>query len=244
MLPAQLAAWLVEATPRGVRAALDAVALHMAPSDISYFKQVMRRLADADFGYATLADLPVEIVCMIAGYLSLDDIRECQIVSKRWRALFTSGPVVFGVCAENFPGVMELNPNHDPMYTLTRSIREYARPLPGDSRFKKFASVVWPLDHLNSLPEEGDIIAGSARWLTGHTHHRRYTNPIYNDGMIALFPNQSRSFLVDNLHTGKRGKYWLPVDPRTGNDHGRLWAVSRKLVVAEMVRGGEPLRQL
>lgn len=57
--------------------------------------------------FASLGDLPVEVLREVAAYVSLSDVLNARAVSREWRTVWTDSDVLRGVCHRYFPGAWQ-----------------------------------------------------------------------------------------------------------------------------------------
>jgi hypothetical protein len=186
---------------------------NLSPWDLLYLRRKFRQDLFIH-GLAGIADLPSEIIVLIASHLPLLSIIRCQGVSHAWRGQWTSQDVVRDICRRHFPGV---NPPRkedggiggDWYETFLRESQKQLR-----RRFRKHPrtfvrwnanvnSDIIPLEPspMSQLRLQADNV--------GNLVDMGYLDAVlYCKGRVAWQPSRSIAF-VDDLRTGKRKRCTL-----------------------------------
>ncbi|KAG6090866.1 hypothetical protein E4U30_007876 [Claviceps sp. LM220 group G6] len=86
---------------------VDSLLATLSPWDLLYLRDGFRKGDIKITGLATICDLPVEILSVIALQLGLEDLIRCRLVSRLWHATWTCGAVAIAVSHHLFPGLLE-----------------------------------------------------------------------------------------------------------------------------------------
>ena len=219
-------------------AKVDAFLATLTPWELVYARTHFRTLTIS--GLASLPDLPSELVCHIATQLSLPDILAARQVSRSWRAAWTHGPVVSGVCHHFFSGLLELYNAR----THWGSARELF-----DAAAKRY------LTRYYARPARTAFISWDAGWNSGVFTNRKpldARNPpsfrrqvcfyaqgppvFYARGILAWQPAKSY-VIVDDLRSCRRSVCMLTPILMSGQLIS-LHAVSERLLIFAATNNG------
>lgn len=76
---------------------------------------------------ASVADLPADVLSLVAAYLLLPDIIRCQSVSRKWKATWSDAAVLGGVCENYYPGALRFYEHKIPVDQLLPHLRHLSK---------------------------------------------------------------------------------------------------------------------
>ncbi|KAI0392471.1 hypothetical protein F5Y17DRAFT_357174 [Xylariaceae sp. FL0594] len=195
------------------------------------------RLLFLDVQRDLIADLPIELIAMIALHLEMGDIARCLRVSKTWRAKFLSDAVILPFARREWPAIVRGNTTpSDAQAFLSRfgsilASYDCWRSGSGDPTF-----VRWD----NAADIGLDPVVHSTADDPPHTDIRLEVDGgrlavMYAFGKVAFCPPDSFRVVVDDIVSMTR-KVLESRESMVGGSHLRLHAVGSKLVVTSVGR--------
>lgn len=211
---------------------VDAYLASLSPWDLLYLRDGFRKGVIKITGLATISDLPVEILSIIAQRLGLEDLITCRLVSRSWHSAWTQGAITAAICHYFFPGLLE-------KYRLEGDSRT-----PGELLQ---SSLIRNLQHKHASPLKSSFILWNRRLSSAISQPFQGQDPgadgpdelilfrtrgppvFYDRGTLAWQPD-SACVIVDNLRTFQRQMCCF-VDSILSGERMRLQGMSSSLLV-------------
>ncbi|PHH89038.1 hypothetical protein CDD83_6720 [Cordyceps sp. RAO-2017] len=192
-------------SPEARRHVIDRFLASLTPWDVLHLRARLREGKVTVQGLASLADLPGELVDLIAQHLHVEDVLSCRLVCRSWLRAWDGEHVSSTLCRHFFPGLLQSGvktPARDLFLpTAGRFLRRHvAQPvqktfIPWDASWS--SSVFQNRHPSKNVPSLAQLDSSP---FYGHS----LNDPVlYKDGKLAWQVDLAR-VIVDDLYTHKR----------------------------------------
>jgi F-box domain len=199
------------------RANLRELLTHLSPWELWDLKN---RIREYKLPFATLVNLPPEVLTLVGEHLDLIDLAHCTGVSKSWRAKWKHEAVMTALCRHFFPGLIETSAEVNSSALFHDTSRKYV--VRAKAKYTAYSHVPFEwtsaedlgFSVVNKIHSDFGLTpatSSSDPGRSGIDFSRRHKGlPVrYSHGRV-VWQHELAEFIVDDLHTKVRRVLRVP----------------------------------